>query len=193
MNPTTLLLTALLFTLSPSAQSESFIDDLMRTWQSRTQSAPATPQIEVGFSPEGSALTLVLKAIGSAHTSIRVLAYSFTSQPVAQALLIAHKRGVDVQVVVDKSQKTEKYTAATFLANSGIPVRIDSLHAIAHNKILVIDQKHVETGSFNYTAAAAKKNAENAIVIWNNAELAKIYLTNWREHWGHSEEYRAKY
>jgi phosphatidylserine/phosphatidylglycerophosphate/cardiolipin synthase-like enzyme len=98
-----------------------------------------------------------------------------------------------VQVVVDKSQKTEKYTSATFLANSGIPVRIDSQHAIAHNKIIVIDQMHVETGSFNYTAAAAKKNAENAIVIWNNPELAKIYLANWREHWNHSEEYRGRY
>jgi len=152
-----------------------------------------TQQFEVGFSPEGSAEALVLKAINSAHNSINVLAYSFTSQPIAEALVMAHKRGIDIQVVVDRSQKTEKYTSATFLANAGIPVRIDYQHAIAHNKVMIIDRRHVETGSFNYTAAAAHKNAENAIVIWNNVPLAEIYLTDWNRHWQHLEDYRARY
>lgn len=187
-----LFATALTYAL-PAQANENLIDSLVHTWQSRTQSVPATPEIEVGFSPEGSAEALVIKAIAAARKSIRVLAYSFTSQPIAQALLAARKRGVDVQVVVDKSQRTEKYTSATFLANSGIPVRVDSQHAIAHNKILVIDGQHVETGSFNYTAAAAKKNAENAIVIWNNPGLAKVYAENWQKHWQHSDVYGAKY
>lgn len=172
---------------------EGWIDKIAATWQTHSYAAPETPEIEVGFSPGGSAEELVLKAINSARSSIYVLAYSFTSKPIASALVNAHKRGVDVQVVVDKSQKTEKYTSATFLANMGIPVRVDSMHAIAHNKILIIDQKHVETGSFNFTTAAAKKNAENALVIWNNPQLAKIYLVNWQEHWQHSETYQARY
>lgn len=193
-NRLTLSLAAIqLCTLTLPAQAENLIDSLTHAWQARTQTAPTTSQLEVGFSPEGSALALVLKAINASQTSVRVLAYSFTSWPIAQALIAAHKRGVDVQVVVDKSQKSEKYTSAAFLANNGIPVRVDSMHAIAHNKVLIIDQKHIETGSFNFTAAASSKNAENALVAWNNPVLAKIYLENWQTHWQHAEEYRARY
>lgn len=184
------LIAALLFAPATHA-SESLLVDRSNARYTRIQTATST--IEVGFSPGKTAETLILKAIGTAHNSIRVLAYSFTSKPIAQALLAAHRRGVDVQVVVDKSQKTEKYTSATFLANMGIPIRIDSQHAIQHSKILVIDQQHVETGSYNYSAAAAQRNAENVLVIWNNPHLAKIYLANWEEHWRHSDEYPARY
>ncbi len=172
--------------------NESLIDYISSAWNAHAVSAPTSPKIEVGFSPGGSAEALILKAINSAHNSIRVLAYSFTSRRIAAALVSAHKRGVDVKVVVDKSQKTEKYTTATFLANMGIPVRVDSQHAIQHSKILEIDRQHVETGSFNYTSAATR-NSENALVIWNNTDLANVYLANWEEHWRHSEEYQAKY
>ena len=96
-------------------------------------------------------------------------------------------------MVVDKSQKSERYTSATFLANMGIPVRVDSMHAIQHNKFIVVDGQHVENGSFNYTAAAEAKNAENALVNWNNSKLAAIYEANWQVHWNHSEAYRARY
>src|SRR5450759_2860795 len=73
-------------------------------------------ELEVAFSPNGGCTNLVIKVIHSAKTSIRVLAYSFTSAPIARALVEAHQRGVDVQVVLDKSQKSERYTSATFIA-----------------------------------------------------------------------------
>jgi phosphatidylserine/phosphatidylglycerophosphate/cardiolipin synthase-like enzyme len=184
---------ALLFFANQTFARESILTDISNAWNTRSQSAPTSSEIEIGFSPGGTAEALVLKAINASRSSICVLAYSFTSKPIAMALIAAHKRGVNVQVVVDKSQRTEKYTSATFLANMGIPVRVDSMHAIQHNKVLVIDQKHIETGSFNYTAAATKRNAENALVVWNNSELAKAYQANWQEHWQHSETYQANY
>src|ERR1039458_436265 len=121
-------------------------------------------KLEVAFSPKGGSTALVLKVIHSAKTSIRVLAYSFTSAPIAKALVGAHKRGVDVQVVVDKSQRSAKYTSATFIANAGIPTRIDSKHAIAHNKVIIVDGRTVQQGSFNYTKAAEESNGENVLV-----------------------------
>lgn len=104
-----------------------------------------------------------------------------------------HQRGVDVQVVVDKSQKGEKYTSATFVANAGIPIRIDSKHAIAHNKIIIVDGHTVQQGSFNYTRAAEEKNGENVLVNWNNAKLAEVYLKDWKRHWEHSDAVAARY
>jgi phosphatidylserine/phosphatidylglycerophosphate/cardiolipin synthase-like enzyme len=122
---------------------------------------------------------------------VLVQAYSFTSAPIAKALMEAHKRGVKVQVILDKSQRTEKYTSATFLQNVGIPVYIDDKHAIAHNKVMVIDGRVVITGSFNFTKAAEENNAENLLVI-DDAQIAEKYAKNWQEHLGHSVPYERQ-
>ena len=127
----------------------------------------------------------------TAKASVLAQAYSFTSAPIAKALLHAHKRGVQVQVILDKSQKTEKYSEADFLVNVGIPVQIDAKHAIAHNKIMIIDGQTVVTGSFNFTTAAEKHNAENLLVI-GSAELAAKYAANWKVHADHSDPYEGK-
>jgi hypothetical protein len=111
--------------------------------------------VEVAFSPDRGATALVVRTIDSAKTSIRVAAYSFTSKPIAEALLDAHRRGIDVEVVVDKSNVTARYTAATFLANQGVPVRVDYRYAIMHDKFIIVDGEAVETGSFNFTQSAS--------------------------------------
>ncbi len=73
--------------------------------------------------------------------------------------------------------------------DAGIPIRINRKYSIMHNKFLVIDGHTVETGSFNYSANAEKRNAENVIVIRNNANLAKRYLENWQKLWNEGEDY----
>ena len=117
-------------------------------------------------------------------------AYSFTSAPIAKALLGAHKGGIKVEVILDKSQLTEKYSSVTFLYNSGIPTWIDSTHAIAHNKVMIIDGETVITGSFIFTKAAEEKNAENLLVI-RDKTLAAKYVENWKVHAEHSEVYKG--
>ncbi len=91
--------------------------------------------------------------------------------------------------MLDRSQRTERYTGATFLANGAVPALIDSAHSIAHNKLMVIDDATVITGSFNFTKAAQEHNSENLLVI-RDAGVASKYADNWREHAGHSEPYR---
>ena len=102
-----------------------------------------------------------------------------------------HKRGVKVEANLDKSQRSEKYTSATFFANSRIPTFIDARHAIAHNKVMIIDKETVITGSFDFTKAAEEKNAENLLII-ESRELAGIYIGNWEKHREHSEVYEAR-
>ena len=153
---------------------------------------PATGTIEVAFSPNGGGAGLIIRTIGEAKKTIKVQAYSFTNGDIAKALLDAHKRGVNVRVVLDKSQETEKYTSATFLANAGVPVRIDDDFAIAHSKIMILDEETVITGSFNFTKAAEERNAENVLVIRGNKELAKLYLQNWQWRWDATEAYKRK-
>jgi phosphatidylserine/phosphatidylglycerophosphate/cardiolipin synthase-like enzyme len=149
------------------------------------------PPIEIHFSPKGGCTETVVDEINAAKNGILVQAYSFTSAPIAKALVDAHKRGVDVRVVLDKSQRSEKYSSADFVLHAGIPVWIDERHAIAHNKVMVIDGSTVITGSFNFTKSAEENNAENLLVI-RSPELAGKYTDNWKTHLGHSEKYAGK-
>jgi phosphatidylserine/phosphatidylglycerophosphate/cardiolipin synthase-like enzyme len=119
----------------------------------------------------------IVREIDNATLEILVQAYSFTSAPIAKALVNAHKRGVSVEVILDKGQRREQYTSATFLANSGIPTFIDDKHAIAHNKIIIIDGETVISGSFNFTRAAEEKNAENLLIIGRRSWRATTWTT----------------
>ena len=111
----------------------------------------------VCFTPGGNCTALIVQALNTAKRTVLVQAYSFTSAPIAKALLDAHKRGVQVQVILDKSQRSEKYSSADFLANQGVPTMIDATHAIAHNKVIIIDGETVLTGSFNFTKAGKRR------------------------------------
>lgn len=151
----------------------------------------AADNIRVYFSPDGGCTEAVVSALDNARTTVYVQAYSFTSVPIAKALVNAHKRGVKVQVILDRSNETEKYSSATFLKNYSVPTWIDAAHAIAHNKVMVIDGQTVLTGSFNFTKAAEESNAENLLVI-SDAALAAKYQANWERHLKHAARYKGK-
>ena len=144
--------------------------------------------IETGFSPEGTALQLVLKTIDSAQQEIRLMGYAFTSPEVASALVRAKRRGVDVKVVLDWKANTGENNKASraamnLLVNAGVLVRTVSQFKIMHDKVIITDGRNVETGSFNYTRAAARSNSENALVIRDNPALAETYLQHWQSRW----------
>ena len=151
--------------------------------------------IDSAFSPEAGSEALVIKVIKSSKLNIRLAAYSFTSPVVVQALLDAKKRGVDVRVVVDDRGNHSKASIAALnlLVNTGIPTRTISAYTIHHDKYIVSDEMNVQTGSFNYSKAAAKSNSENVIVIWNNREVAASYLKHWQSRYDKGVEFRSTY
>ena len=157
-----------------------------------TGAAQAAPKVstaaEVYFSPQGGCTEAVVKELGNAKQTVLVQAYSFTSKPIAEALVKAHKRGVKVQVILDKSNKTEKYSAADFVAHAGISTLIDAKHSIMHSKVMIIDGETVITGSFNFTKAAEENNAENLLIL-QSKDLAGRYTVNWLAHAAHSDVY----
>ena len=73
------------------------------------------------------------------------------------------------------------------LKSAGIPIRLDERYAIHHHKFMVIDGVTLETGSFNYTTAAVKHNAENALVLWNVPQIAQVYAKEWERLWEESK------
>ncbi|CAJ0902686.1 Phospholipase D [Ralstonia sp. LMG 32965] len=160
---------------------------------------PASGSVEVGFSPKGGAEALVLRVIDSAQSDIKVLAYSFTSSRVTAALLGAARRGVSVSLVADfKSNVADDRSgkglaALSALAEAGCDVRVISAYPIHHDKVLIVDRKTVEVGSFNFSTAAARLNSENVLVHWNNPALAKVYLEHFDRNYRLSERFRVQY
>ncbi|KKY53928.1 phospholipase D family protein [Pseudomonas amygdali] len=150
-------------------------------------------EIQVGFSPEGSAEQLVLNVIQRARQQIRLMAYSFTSPSVVKALVQAKRRGVDVQVVVDAHGNDNRASRAAMLANAQIPVRTNAAYKIQHDKVIITDGQNVETGSFNYSASAAKANSENAVVMWDVPAVASVYLEHWQSRWMQGQPYQPTY
>jgi phosphatidylserine/phosphatidylglycerophosphate/cardiolipin synthase-like enzyme len=145
--------------------------------------------IRVYFSPHGGCTDAIVSEVSQAKSEILLQAYSFTSKPIALALIRAHKRGVKISAVLDKSNRGRKYSAATFLKNMGIPVLIDDQHAIAHNKIMIIDNRVVITGSFNFSKAAEDKNAENLLILDDLPDLTRAYQQNFQQHLRHAVPY----
>lgn len=149
--------------------------------------------VTAGFSPGGSALALVLTMVGQSTRQLDVAAYSFASKPVAEAILAAKQRGVRVRVMVDEKANREKYSAATFLANQGVEVRTNGNYAIQHNKFMVADGDAVETGSFNYTASADSRNAENVVVLQGIPGITSQYEQEFSRLWAESKPLNPGY
>jgi phosphatidylserine/phosphatidylglycerophosphate/cardiolipin synthase-like enzyme len=150
--------------------------------------AVATNGISVYFSPHGGCEAAIVEQISSAQQTIDMECYSFTLQEVSHALVDAAGRGVRVRVIFDKNAAAERGSQASFLVNHNIPVYIDAQYAIAHNKVIVVDNKTVLTGSFNYTHQAENYNAENLLVLTGKPDLAAAYEANFEYHLSQSEK-----
>ena len=150
-----------------------------------TDQAGSVQVLFVGFTPPAGVAARVVQAIDSAREEVLVQAYGFTHNALAQALIRAHQRGVKVEVMLDeKSESTNRYVLALF-KEAGVSLRMDGAHAIAHNKVMVMDGEIVVTGSFNFTNAAETRNAENLLIL-KGQSLAQAYRDNWLSHWRHA-------
>lgn len=171
----------------------------MTTWAfafdagaSAGQPVAVDAMVRVMFTPQDDAAGQIISAVGHARRQVLVQAYSFTHKGIAQALIDAHRRGVEVKLIADREQ-TEKvdYGLIPAIAAAGVPVWLDGEHQSAHNKVMVIDAgtpvSLVVTGSFNFTRAAQYKNAENVIFLEGSGKLVDDYAINWQSHLRHSK------
>ena len=142
----------------------------------------------VYFSPDGGCTAAVLREVSRARSEILIQVYSFRSPSIVQALIAAHQRGVKVAMIMDKSERQEGLTPPTLMANAGIPVHLDGIHAVANSRIMLIDGQVVITGSFNFNTASEEMNAENLLIV-ESKELAAVYRDSWLEHRKHSEPF----
>lgn len=141
-----------------------------------------------GDDPEGAIVT----EIGAATETVQVAIYTFTSEPIKEALLDAMTlRGVTVNLVADAGQTFTISDQETFLDEltaSGAEVRVANGFGggIMHNKFAVIDSATVLTGSFNWTRSAEYENDENLLVL-ADPTLARAYSDAFQDLWARAE------
>ncbi len=132
----------------------------------------------------GSIPEKLIQHIDNAQTSIHVAAFEFNLPPVAEALIAAHNRGVEVRWITDDEYGLEDDEAGLFarLKEAGIDVREDGREALMHNKFWIFDNHTVWTGSTNITTNGNFRNNNNVLVI-NSPEAAQIYEREFAEMW----------
>jgi phosphatidylserine/phosphatidylglycerophosphate/cardiolipin synthase-like enzyme len=160
---------------------------LLFFWRSLKRKFGHLFSVSVFFSPKGGCTEAMVAEIKRARREILVLAYSFTSKPIAEALIEAKKRGVHVDIVLDRSQEKEAYSELPMIEEHGLFPHIDAQHAIAHNKVMVIDKKTLITGSFNFTHQAEAENAENLLIIKGHRALVHSYHDYFASHKSHCQ------
>lgn len=133
--------------------------------------------IEVYFSPEDETTGHLLELIDSAQESIHFLAFSFTADDIATAMLERAQAGVSVSGVFEESQYHSNIgTEFDHLLSAGLDVRLDGNPRSMHHKVIIIDEQIVVTGSYNFSASAETRNDENTLII-HNSEIASQYLS----------------
>jgi phosphatidylserine/phosphatidylglycerophosphate/cardiolipin synthase-like enzyme len=146
----------------------------------------------VYFSPKGGCQEALVRELKAARSEILVQAYSFTADPLTLALVEAKKRGVNVEILLDRSNQQDRYSDLRLFLEHGLPPLIDDSHAIAHNKVMIIDQKTVATGSYNFTNQAEHENAENLLILKGNPELVRAYRQSFLAHKAHCKPAELK-
>lgn len=161
--------------------------------------APATGQqkahVEVAFTPGDDISALIVKRISQARSNVKMQAFLFTDRRVANALLAARKRGVEVEIIGDGAQEAGgglPHLAA--LHRAGARVWIDTAHAAAHDKVVIVDgadaRAVVITGSYNFTHSAQSRNAENVVVLSGNRAVTDRFVENFEKHRRESRPWR---
>jgi len=145
-------------------------------------SVPLAYEVEVYFSPDGYCQEAILREIETAQVTIDVAMYSFTSEPIAEALVDAMGRGVAVRVLLDKQQAGGRYSRGNFLDSCGIEVRVEDWSGYMHHKFAVIDSSVLLVGSYNWSANAERSNNENLLVIRDDS-LSMIFMEEFQKLW----------
>jgi len=181
--------------MKPVAGLLAFFVALASAANASADSLPAQGTVQVAFTPGSGADRMIIDVIAQARRQVLVQAFSFTHRRIADALVAAHRRGLDVAVIADRGQALHhSRRVLEVLVAAGVPVLLDGAHDAAHNKVIIADAGEqdcaVVTGSFNFSYAAQHRNAENVLVLRAHPALCDAYAREWQRHAPHSRAHR---
>ncbi|MFH0977936.1 MAG: phospholipase D-like domain-containing protein [Candidatus Woesearchaeota archaeon] len=138
--------------------------------------------VENYFCPEDSCKAHVLENLARAKSSIRFMVFSLTDKEIAQMIVEKSRNGLRVQGIMEKQRINMKYEQYKYLNSSGVEVKPDKNKHLMHNKVFIIDNETVITGSYNPTQSGNERNDENILII-HDREIAKQYVEEFERLW----------
>lgn len=144
-------------------------------------------EVHTYFSPDDNVAAALVDLIDGADESIYFLAFSLTLDEIGDALVRAQQRGVEVLGIMDDDQISNQGGEYGFLRQNGIQVHMDEPGSNLHDKVLIVDEAIVVTGSYNFSTNAEFRNDENTLVIYSS-DLAVEYLRQFRLLWALTEK-----
>ncbi len=157
-----------------------WLEQVVRTLDQQS-TVPLEPA-SAHFSPGDSCRRKILSLCHGARKSIDVCVFTISDDPLAQALLDCHRRGLAVRVISDNDKKFDAGSDVLWLHRQGVPVRIDDSEYHMHHKFALFDQRLLLNGSFNWTRSATTSNEENFIVI-AHPQLVTAFLQEFESLW----------
>jgi phosphatidylserine/phosphatidylglycerophosphate/cardiolipin synthase-like enzyme len=140
-------------------------------------------QIEAYFSPEDEPINRMIQLVEAAQDEVLFMAYSFTDDDLARAMLEKAGEGVHVAGVLEESQARNNIGGEylNFLEH-GVDVRLDGNPAGMHHKVIIIDGRTVITGSYNFSNNARTRNDDNTLIL-HNPQIAALYEQEFERVW----------
>jgi len=150
-------------------------------------------KIQVYFSPQDKTITnAILPLINNSKKYIYIPTFLLTEKRIAQSLINAKNRGVEVKIIVDALNASVKHTKHNDLRFAGIDVKTENYAGKMHSKSMIIDDEYVVIGSMNFSNSGENKNDEN-IIILHDSKLAKFYKKFFLYQWNKIDNKWLKY
>jgi len=150
---------------------------------------PPAPDVSAHFAPKGGCTVAVVDEIASAKQTVELAGRSLTSARIADALAAAKRRGVHVTVILDAAQASEHREQVRYLVGERIPVLLDAKHGLADNRVVLVDNHTLLTGSFDFSEASEEANAANLLILRDQSQIQSLYEENFRAHLAHAKPY----
>ncbi|MBI4143515.1 hypothetical protein HY487_01375 [Candidatus Woesearchaeota archaeon] len=131
-------------------------------------------QIENYFCPEDDCAAQIIHLIKNSKSSVKAAFFTFTSENIADELLKAQSRGINVKVLVESRQRNVINSQYKRLKDFGMGIELDNNKYTMHHKFIIIDDRIVATGSFNPTLSADTKNDENLLILHDEKIAGKF-------------------
>ena len=157
---------------------------LEKVIKSLDNSQPDDIVSRVVFSPGEDCLNALLGLINGAHQTLQICVFTISDNRIREALLKAYQRGVEVRIITDNDKTEDKGSDIDWLAEQGVPVRVDRTRHHMHHKFVIADARQIATGSFNWTVSATRYNHENILLLNDETvirDFAAEFESLWRE------------
>jgi mitochondrial cardiolipin hydrolase len=165
-----------------TAENYSFVIEWVRAVNNALLSIPSIASSDVFFSPGEESRNAIIKRIGGAVNQISICVFT-------DAIVTAHKKGVNVKIITDNDKSWDEGSDIKQLAREGVSIKMDATPNHMHHKFMVVDNKSLLTGSYNWTVSAMRYNHEN-ILITEEAGVVRSFLKEFENLWRQMVEYK---